>query len=114
MGQVHHPPLFSDEWFEFHAELLARFKRYRLSFGIAALLAVVALLMMKPAAKVNSPQKVADISDVASSESFVPALPTGHYLPGQFYEQQKKAATEELPPQFQGRSPASIYPGLVA
>ena len=35
MGQVHHPPLFSDEWLEFHAELVARFKRYSLSFGIA-------------------------------------------------------------------------------
>ena len=56
--------------------------------------------MMKPAAKVNIPQKVAEISDATSSEAFVPALPTGHYLPGQFYEQQKKAETEELPPQF--------------
>lgn len=100
MGQVHHPHLFSHEWFEFHAELVARFKRYSLHFGIAALLAVAALIMMKPAAKVNIPQKVAEISDATTSASFVPALPTGHYLPGQFYEQQKKAATEELPPQF--------------
>ena len=85
------PPLFSDEWLEFHAELLARFKRYSLSFGIAALLAVAALLMMEPAAKVNSPQKVAEISGATSSASFVPALPTGHDLPGRFYEQQKIA-----------------------
>lgn len=104
MGQVHHPPLFSHfyshEWPEFHAKLVARFKRHGLHFGIAALLAVAALIMMKPLAEVNMPQKVAEISDATGSASLVSAPSTGYYLPGEFHAQQKKAKNEEFPPQF--------------
>ncbi|MDO8720514.1 MAG: hypothetical protein Q7K20_16205 [Polaromonas sp.] len=104
MGQVHHPPHFSHfyshEWPEFRAKLVASFKRHGLHFGIAALLAVAALIMMKPLAEVNMPQKVAEISDATSNASWVAAPSRGYYLPGEFHEQQKNAKTEEFSPQF--------------
>lgn len=104
MGQVHHPPHFfhfhSHEWPEFRAKLLASFKRHGLHFGIAALIAVAALIMMKPLAEVNTPQPVADISDATSNASWVAAPSTGYYLPGEFHAQQKNAKPEEFPPQF--------------
>lgn len=100
MGQVHHPPLFSHEWTESHAELVAKFKRYGIPFGMAVLFAIGALFMVKPGARVDTPQKLTEVVNTASGESFVPILTNGSYLPEQFYEQAKMAKTEELPPQF--------------
>jgi hypothetical protein len=104
MGQVHHPPHFSHfhshEWPEFRVKLVASFKRHGLHVGIAALIAVAALIMMKPLAEMNTPQAVAAISDATSSASLADAPSAGYYLPGEFHEQQKNAKTEEFPPQF--------------
>jgi hypothetical protein len=104
MGQVHHPPHFSHfyihDWPEFRVKLVASLKRHGLHFGMAALIAVAAFLMMKPLAEVNMPQTVAGISDAASNASWVAAPSPGYYLPGEFHEQQKNAKTEEFPPQF--------------
>jgi hypothetical protein len=104
MGQVHHPPhfshFFSGDWPEFRAKLVASFKRYGLHVGIAALIAVAALIMMKPLAEVNTPQTVAGIPDATSRASWVAAPSPGYYLPGEFHEQQKNSKTEEFPPQF--------------
>ncbi|MDO8248362.1 MAG: hypothetical protein Q7T78_01405 [Rhodoferax sp.] len=104
MGQVHHPPHFfhfySHEWPEFRAKLVASFKRHGLHVGIAALIAVAALIMMKPLAEVNTPQPVAGISEATSSTPLVDAPAASYYLPGEFHAQQKNAKTEEFPPQF--------------
>lgn len=104
MGQVHHPPHFFDfhshEWPEFRAKLVASFKRHGLHVGIAALIAVAALIMMKPLAEVNTPPAVAGISDATSRASLVDAPSVGYYLPAEFDAQQKNAKTDEFPPQF--------------
>ena len=97
MAHLHHPHLFSHEWFVLHPAFVAGFKKYGASLGIGGLVAASAVLVTKLEHEMNIPLQLAQAVEVAPGDLVVAAQ---EYFAEQFFSQAQQAPVEELPAQF--------------
>jgi hypothetical protein len=96
MAHLHHPHLFSHEWFELHPAFVAGLKKSSLSLGMGTLIATSVVLVTR--LELNVPLQVASAVEVAPAGVSAQSVPD--YFPAQFTVQAQLAPVEELPPQF--------------
>ena len=97
MAHAHHPHLLTREWFALHPALWAAWHNYGVPLLMGAVIAAAALFVAR--LEIELPLHAAVIVDVPSDESRSPPASVP-YFGDQFAEQARRAAIQELPPQF--------------
>jgi hypothetical protein len=98
MAHLHHPHLFSHEWFELHPAFAAGVKKYGSALCMGVLIAGAAVLVTRLEQNIQVPLRIAQAVEVVPGGAWAVNAPD--YFPAQFVAQAQQASVEELPPQF--------------